>query len=122
MSDRPIRTAEWAEYTIAGPLAADARRVAFGALVFGKGEFIVDRFRLSVTDASGREEALAVQNGGFEEGEAGPAPPGWGITSPTMDSGVREGDCREGKRALAFASKVQPYTMPLFEKRPRPTP
>jgi hypothetical protein len=117
MSDRPIRTAEWAEYTIAGPLAADARRVAFGALVSGKGEFIVDGFRLSVTDASGREEALAVQNGGFEEGEAGPAPLGWGISSPAMDSGVREGDCREGKRAFAFASKVQPYTMPLFEKR-----
>ncbi len=117
MSDRPIRTAEWAEYTIAGPLAADARRVAFGALVFGKGEFVVDGFRLSVTDASGREETLAVPNGGFEEGEAGPAPPGWGIASPTMDSGIREGDCREGKRAFSFASKVQPTTMPLFEKR-----
>ena len=117
MSDRPIKAQEWAEYTIAGPIAADARQVAFGALAMGKGEFLVDGFRLSVIDSAGREEPLAVPNAGFEEGQAGAAPQGWGVTSPSLEFRVREDDAREGKRSLFFSSRVLAGGKPLFEER-----
>ncbi len=73
MRDRPIRNSEWSEYTISGPIAAGAQKIVFGALVFSKGKFLVDGFRLSVKDAAGREEPLTLENGGFEEGDAGAA-------------------------------------------------
>jgi C-terminal processing protease CtpA/Prc len=117
MRDRPIRTPEWAEYTITGPVAEDAQRIAFGALVYGKGEFLVDGFRISVTDAAGREEPALVENAGFEESDTGAAPKGWGIDSPAMEFRVQEKDVHEGKRALFFETKIQPVATPLFEKR-----
>jgi hypothetical protein len=115
MYDRPIMAPEWAEYTITGPVAEDAQKIAFGALIYGKGEFLIDGFRISVTDAAGREEPVAVENGGFEEGETGAALKAWGIDSPTMEFGVREEDVREGKRAFFIAAKIQPAAAPLFE-------
>jgi len=117
MRDRPIRYPEWSEYTISGPVAAGAKRIVFGAMVFSKGKFLVDGFRLSVTDAAGREEPLTVGNGGFEEGAAGAAPSSWSIQSPAMDFRVQEDDFREGKRALSFSTKILPFAGPLFEKR-----
>jgi len=53
MLDRPIMTPEWAEYTITGPIASNAQRIVFGAIVSGKGEVLLYGFRLSVTDAAG---------------------------------------------------------------------
>jgi hypothetical protein len=117
MYDRPIMTPDWAEYTITGPVAEDAQKIAFGALVYGKGEFLIDGFRISVTDAAGREEPVAVENGGFEESDTGGSPKVWGISSPTMEFGVREEDVHEGKHAFFIASKIQPEAAPLFEMR-----
>jgi C-terminal processing protease CtpA/Prc len=117
MNDRPIKAPQWAEYTIAGPVAADAQRIVFGVLVYGRGRFYIDGFRLSATDASGHEEPLAVRNGGFEEGKTGAAPLSWSVESPAMDFTVQEAEFREGKRALSFATKVLPFTAPLFEKQ-----
>jgi C-terminal processing protease CtpA/Prc len=117
MRDRPIRSPAWAEYAISGPVAEDAQRIAFGALIYGKGKFLIDGFRISVTDAAGREAPVVVENGGFEEGDTGAAPRSWGIESPAMEFGVREEDVYEGKRALFFATRIQPVAIPLFEKR-----
>jgi hypothetical protein len=117
MSGRPITTPDWAEYTISGPIGDNAQRIAFGALAYGKGEFLLDDFRFSVADASGREEPLPLPNGGFEEGASGAAPPSWGIQSPSMQFRVQEDDVHEGKRALSFSTKIQPFAEPLFEKQ-----
>ncbi len=117
MYDRPIMTPEWTEYTITGPVAEDAQKIAFGALVYGKGEFLIDGFKISVTDAAGLEEPVVVENGGFEESDPGAAPEAWGINSPTMESGVREEDAHEGKRAFFCRNKIQPEAAPLFEMR-----
>jgi hypothetical protein len=115
--ERPIRTPEWAEYSTAAPVAADAQKIVFGASALGKGKFLVDGFRLSVTDGTGDGKPLVVPNGGFEEGDAGVAPRAWSIQSPTMEFRVQEDDVCEGKRALSFVTKVLPFTVPLFEKR-----
>jgi C-terminal processing protease CtpA/Prc len=117
MSDRPVRAGDWAEYVITGPVAADAKRIAFGAIAYGSGEFLLDGFRASVTDASGHEEALPVPNGGFEEGEANAAPPSWNAPNASLDVRVQADDVREGKRALSLSSKAQAIATPLFDKR-----
>jgi C-terminal processing protease CtpA/Prc len=117
MSDRPVRAGDWAEYVITGPVAADAKRIAFGAIVYGSGEFLLDGFRATVTDASGRDEALPVPNGGFEEGEAKAAPPSWNVQNASLDVRAREDDVREGQRALSLSSKAQAVATPLFDKR-----
>jgi len=116
MKDRPIRLPEWTEYSISGTVAADARQITFGSLAAGKGRFLFDGFRLSVTDAAGVEKPLAVGNGGFEEGALGAAPESWSIPSPTMAFRVQEGDVREGKRALSFETMVRPAAGPQFWK------
>ncbi len=115
MSDRPIKTPEWAEYTITGPIAADAQRIVFGALIYGKGEFLFDGFRFSVTDTAGHEEAVTLSNTGFEEGDAGPAPKAWSIENPSMEFRIQEDDVHEGRRALSFSTKVIPVSGPLFD-------
>jgi len=117
MHDRPIRNPEWAEYTITGPIAVDDQEIAFGALVDGEGEFFLDGFRFTVTDASGREEQLVIPNGGFEEGDTSAALRSWDIESPSLEFRVQEDDFHEGKRALTFSSKMQRIAAPLFEKR-----
>ncbi|NTV81022.1 MAG: hypothetical protein HGA24_06330, partial [Candidatus Aminicenantes bacterium] len=115
MSDRPIRGGEWAEYVITGPVAADAKRIAFGAIVHGNGEFLLDGFRASITDASGREEALPVPNGGFEEGEANAAPLAWNTQQSSLAVRVQTEDVREGKRALRLSAPSQAVATPLFD-------
>jgi C-terminal processing protease CtpA/Prc len=119
MSNRPIRKDEWTEYTIEGPIADDAKSIGFGALASGKGEFLFDDFRISVVDADGREEALAVPNGGFEAGggAAGAALPSWGAQTQGMEFRVQEEDAHGGRRAFEFATKVQSAAAPMFEKR-----
>jgi len=117
MSDRPITTPEWAEYTITGPIAADAQYIVFGALIYGRGEFLFDDFRFSVTDAQGHEEALAITNAGFEEGDTEAVQKAWQIGNPPMEFRVQENDVHGGKRALLFSTKVQPFAAPLFETR-----
>ncbi len=117
MVNRPIRNPEWAEYSITGPVADDAQRIVFGALIVGRGTFAVDGFHFFVTEASGREEPLAVPNSGFEEGKAGVSPKFWRIRSQSLEYGVREDDVAEGKRALAFSTKVEETATPLFDKR-----
>jgi len=120
MSNRPIMTPEWAEYTITGPIASDAQRIFFGALVSGKGEFLIDGFRLSVMDSAGREEEVPLPNAGFEEGDLSVALKSWNLESPAMETRVTEDDVQDGKRALSLATRVFPYSQPLFEKQAPP--
>ena len=120
MSDRPILTPEWAEYTISGPIASDAQRIFFGALASGKGEFLFDGFRLSVMDTAGHEEEVPLPNAGFEEGDISVALKSWNLESPAMETRVTENDVQDGKRALSLATRVFPYSQPLFEKQAPP--
>jgi C-terminal processing protease CtpA/Prc len=120
MVDRPIMASDWAEYAITGPLAADAQRVFFGALVSGKGGFRLDGFRLSITDAAGREEEVPLPNAGFEDGDITVALKSWNLESPSMETHITEDDVQEGKRALSLTTRVFPYSQPLFEKQAPP--
>jgi C-terminal processing protease CtpA/Prc len=117
MSNRPIMASDWTEYTITGPIASDAQRIFFGALVFGRGEFLLDGFRLTVTDSAGREEEVALPNSGFEDGDISIARKSWNLESPGLEPGVKEDDVHEGKGALSLETRIFPFSQPLFEKR-----
>lgn len=117
MSDRPVRNGDWTLCEISGPVAADAKWIAFGAIAYGGGEFLFDGFRIDVTDASGRAEALDVPNGGFEEGDAGAAPPSWNTRQSSLAVRVQTEDVREGRRALALSAPAPAVASPLFDKR-----
>ncbi|HEX8238172.1 MAG TPA: S41 family peptidase [Allosphingosinicella sp.] len=47
MSDRPIRSDDWADYSIEGDVAPDAERIAFGLLLAGPGRVWLDEVRLA---------------------------------------------------------------------------
>lgn len=52
MSGRPIRSTNWADYTIEADIAADAERIAFGLLLAGPGRAWLDDVRLEVIGAA----------------------------------------------------------------------
>ncbi len=47
MRDRPIRSAEWNEYEIEGPVADDAEEIYFGMMLIGEGKAWLDAVELS---------------------------------------------------------------------------
>ena len=116
MRDRPIRSPEWQEYSITGPIAADAQSIVFGAIISGRGRFLIDGFRLSTTDSSGKSTPLLLLNGGLEESNADGTPKSWEIHSQDLDVRLRADDVREGQHALEIASKVEPFAAPIFMK------
>ena len=82
MKDRPIRSREWAEYTIEGDVAPDATRVMLGVLMTGKGAAEFDTVRLSdIGAAQGTPPPVQAARPRFGpprdsaiEGDAAPAP------------------------------------------------
>jgi len=47
MQDRPIRSPEWAQYTIEGDVASDATRIVLGMMMTGSGSAEIDSVRLT---------------------------------------------------------------------------
>ena len=116
MRDRPIRSQEWKEYSITGPVAADAQGIVFGAIISGRGRFLIDGFRLSTTDSSGKSTPLLLLNGGLEDSDADGTPKSWETHSQDLDVRLQADDVREGQHALEIASKVEPFAAPIFMK------
>ncbi len=78
MDDRPIRSTEWATYTIEGTVDEGAEMLNSGALQHAPGAGYFDEFRLSIEASPGQWEAIPLANAGFEntEWEDG-KPEGW---------------------------------------------
>lgn len=123
MDDRPIRATEWKTYEIVGTIAADASRIVFGGFLPGKGEAWLDEFTLSVREPGESWTPLPLANPGFEAGESGVPPQGWGGGAPASgyESTTTDADPAEGKRALRIRS-VGGTTLeqPLFASHPQP--
>jgi len=66
MGDRPVRDAEWREYTVEGPVAEDASSLAFGVMSSGGVTADFDALELSVRGSSGEWAPVAVEDAGFE--------------------------------------------------------
>ena len=60
MQDRPIRSADWADYVIEGDVATDAERIVFGLLLAGDGRAWMDDVRIEDVGPATAPAASAV--------------------------------------------------------------
>ncbi|PSL34968.1 alpha/beta fold hydrolase [Chitinophaga ginsengisoli] len=67
MTDKPIRSNNWAVYTINGKIDKDAAYLVIGGLFSRRGIFYFDHFRLWVERAKNQFEEIPLPNGDFEE-------------------------------------------------------
>jgi len=121
MGDRPVRSAAWTGMTVTGPVATNALRIVFGAIV-SDGTALVDDLRLEAEEDGGRWVAVPLVNGGFEDGEAG-RPVGWLSASPGWSYQVAPDDAAPGgERTLRIgtADGDGPLATPLFSTTPEP--
>lgn len=118
MSDRPISNPTWRDYEISGQVAADAVRIAFGAILFA-GSLWLDDVRLSVRTESGTWEPVPVKNASFEEGAAGQSPQGWIAGSQECTYKTVSGDAPSGAASLLMESRTAATPGRLFDEAPR---
>lgn len=67
MMDKPIRSGNWAVYTINGKIDKGAVNLAFGGLFSRRGIFYFDYFRLWIENTKDQFEEILLPNGDFEE-------------------------------------------------------
>jgi Peptidase family S41 len=101
MSDRPIRKSGWSQYTIEGPVAEDAVKIAFGAMVIGTDiQAGFDDMHLEVRNENRKWESVSIEDGGFETGK------GW-LKSGSMPEmatyDLQESSPPEGKHWMKIA-------------------
>jgi hypothetical protein len=101
MQDRPVRSAEWREYEIQGPVAADAISIVGGLLTNGAVTAEYDDFELAVLDGS-TWITIPMPNAGFEKVGSNPVPESWQRmgSAPSPRITVEAGDAAEGTRFL----------------------
>ncbi len=100
MQDRPVRSAEWREYAIQGPVAVDALAIVGGLLTNGAVTADYDDFELASLDGS-TWTVVPLSNAGFEDG-SNRNPDSWQRmgSAPSPRVSVESGDAPEGKRFL----------------------
>lgn len=114
MDETPIKPGEWKYYTITGPVAADAKTIAFGCILRGEGLLWVDDFQLTLKDGS----AVSISNRGFENSKPGQPPQGWRADSRGYGFTVSAGKTPQGKQGLVIQSQDPPLAKPLFNSLP----
>jgi hypothetical protein len=114
MRDRPVREAEWREYSIEGMVADDAANVSFGVMASGAVTADFDAIDLAVRDGSGPWTAVPIADAGFEAASF----TGWvraGLSKTAAVSRVAE-PAPEGDRFLRFSPpSEQPPSSELFD-------
>lgn len=118
MADRPITSSEWAVYEIVGTVADDAQSIVFGCFLLGTGQVGVDEFELLVGGESGWEQ-VEIRNPGFEAGNAGARPPGWGGMNPGYKFSVSKEEPFKGRRSLTITDESTTFSGELFARSPR---
>lgn len=117
MIDRPIRTGEWREYSIEGPVADDATKVAFGAMASGAVTADFDAIALEQRDAGGIWIDVPIQGRGFETNTSRD----WRRAGSSRDAQITTVtlDPPEGQRFVRFSAGVAlPSNAELFEAVP----
>jgi hypothetical protein len=121
MGNRPIREREWREYTIEGPVAADATNVAFGVMASGSATADFDRVELVARDDDGGWSPVQIPDSGFEAA-TNTSTGGWfrAGTSKTAVITRPSGDAPEGRQVVRLApgGSVSASTAELFEEAP----
>lgn len=66
MTDKPIRSNKWGQYSIEGKIDSDASFFAFGGLFNKQGIFYFDNFQLFIESSEGEFKQIDIENGDFE--------------------------------------------------------
>ncbi len=119
MVERPVRTKSWAEYEIKGPVADDAERFAFGAILNGHGGLWLDDVRLEVRTAGGDWKEVSVANAGFEEKGQDDLPAGWTTAVQGCLYRVVADNPHGGRCSLRLEGRQIPQPDRLFEVESR---
>ena len=124
MQDRPIRSAEWREYEIQGPVAGDATGIVGGLLTNGAVTAEYDGFELAVLDGTAWT-TIPMPNAGFEDGSSA-APDSWQRmgSAPSPRVTVESGGAAEGRRflrvtAVPSGTGATPVAAPVAGAAPR---
>jgi hypothetical protein len=110
MQDRPIRSTEWREYVIEGPIADDATNIVMGPLASGGMSAEFDAFEVSAL-VDGKWTPVSITNGGFEDA-GGTA--GWvrANAAPTANVTVATTAAAEGTRHLRLTASTATQAPP----------
>jgi len=112
MQDRPVRSTEWREYEIQGPVAGDATSIVGGLLTNGAVTAEYDGFELAVLDGT-TWTTIPMPNAGFEDGSSA-APDSWQRmgSAPSPRVTVESGGAAEGTRYLRVTAVPGTGTTP----------
>jgi len=119
MVDRPVRVRTWQEFEVKGPVADDAERIAFGAILNGLGGLWLDDVRLETKTADGNWEAAPVMNAGFEEKGRDDLPANWTTAVQGCLYRVVADNPHSGRFSLRLEGRQIPRADRLFEAESR---
>ncbi len=119
MDDRPIKSQEWKHYEIEGRVDDDAKNIAFGCFLHGKGKVWVDEFQIEVKSEGEEWQPVELKNPGFEEIDAEDMPEMWSAASPGYAYKVVDENPYKGKKSLLIKNEKTIFTGTLFEKHPQ---
>jgi C-terminal processing protease CtpA/Prc len=123
MNDRPITSAEWADYRIEGNVADDAVQIALGCFLSGNGKVWVDDMRLERQADTGEWVSVPLDNSGFEDADENNLPTGWMAAAQGYRFAVVNEQAPEGGKCLLIektGDNRMTLTEPLFDARPQP--
>ncbi len=118
LRDRPVRSDQWQKCEIEGTVDGDAQFIVFGGVMENGERMAVDDFDLQAKDKKGRWKPLAIENGGFEEGDPEKAPGGWTALSRGYRYKISQQNPAQGKQCLVIEPPTIKVTDKLFERIP----
>jgi hypothetical protein len=118
MGNRPIRKAEWDEYSIEGPVADDATSVAMGVMASGAVTADFDAIELSVKDARGGWNQVPLKDEGFEAAASTAEWSRVGTSRNAQITRVSENAPQGGQFVRLSPPSVPPVTAELMDDVP----
>ncbi|RZS99130.1 hypothetical protein [Aquimarina brevivitae] len=85
MSKRPIKSNEWAEYTLEGTIDQKSERLVFGGICTRNGKFYFDKFEVFIEDDNGKFDQVTIENPSFEDEIVNNIIPAW-------NPGIKKGE------------------------------
>lgn len=116
MEKKPIRATSWKPFEITGTINSDAENITLGLFILGKGTLGADKFTFEVKNAKGGWDAIALENGGFDQANTEGTPDKWNVKSNDYSFTIDKANPLEGAGSLLIQSIEKPK--PIFENGP----
>ena len=117
MDKNPIRATDWKQFTITGTINSDAESISLGLFVLGKSTLSADKFTLEIKNSKGNWDAVAIENGGFDEANAKDnTPDKWEMKPGAFSYTIDKTKPFEGAGSLLIQPIERPK--PVFENGP----